>query len=208
MRVRAWTAAAVSGLVVITGACASSPSGGGAATTTPSIPAPPGVDQQALPPGTLDDASTGQVANCTYAAAQTFTAGRTGSLFEVSFADGQSGNFAAHVSVQPLDTAGHPSGDVLGSGSLSATGSISGPAWFDVHLSTAAPITAGTHYALVFTPANCATDPSLLVMARYDTDLYPGGQAWTEEPGWVTESSWLGSSVAAGLDFYFKTWVG
>lgn len=88
--------------------------------------------------------------------AQTFQAGRTGLLSDVSFgmwweATGGAAPGPLRVTVQPVDGAGRPTGTVLGGGTVTTSAIAEGSTWFHtLALAQAPAITSGTRYALVF----------------------------------------------------------
>ncbi|UDY34664.1 hypothetical protein [Dermatobacter hominis] len=137
---------------------------------------------------------------------QTFTAGRTGTMDRVSLRvtgpfdpgspQGPATEVAVALSIQTVNGAHAPSGTEIGSGDLQ--GPPSGE-WADVPLSTPAPVTAGTQYAIVIlTRTGCHVGFGLVAN---DDDPYPGGAVWTTTAG----SSAL--SFFADTDLGFRTWV-
>lgn len=93
--------------------------------------------------------------------AQTFTAGRTGQLTDVSFGvswqastDGVAPE-PLGVSIRAVDGSGRPVGAPLGTGTFSPSVIPEGQPYFrTLALDVSAPITAGTRYALVFEAAH------------------------------------------------------
>lgn len=157
--------------------------------------------------GTLDQQNLGSggqlscyTAGFGYSAAQTFTAGRTGSLDKVSLAAAVLSGEGA-VEIQTLDANAAPSGTVIGSGTLtgaaaSAAGTaISDPRLVDIPLTTAAPVTAGTSYAIVVR-APLSSDWACV---NAGVNGHPG-QFWAR----LNDGSWFQIS---GNDALFRTFV-
>ncbi|HMR95024.1 MAG TPA: hypothetical protein PKE05_05760 [Microthrixaceae bacterium] len=175
---------------------ATTPGGGAPVPTTPAptVPTtPPGVravDQSADGPSTGDALMT---CPTEWTRAQTFTAGRTGTLDGVSLRS--AGTMAASVSVRTVAADGTPSPTQIGSGSR--TGSSSQP-WTEISLSSPAAVQAGVTYALVVTSSRgCGGDWSIAVNA----DAYPAGTSWYQVP--EAPGVWNRS----GEDLTFRTWV-
>ena len=135
------------------------------------------VDQQQL------DDTAGYTYVCEEPVAQTFTAGRSGDLDRVVL--------PLHwhtvvdpgpllVTIQTVDGAGTPTGDVLGSGSITVTEAGLQPqqsAWVEIRLTSPAEVSAGTQYALVLrTSGECNSDTWAWHQAA-SVDPYPGGMA-------------------------------
>lgn len=98
--------------------------------------------------------------------AQTFTAGRTGLLSDVSFGvswEASPDGLAPEplgVSIRAVDQAGRPVGAPLGTGTFSPTAIPEGEPYFrTVALDVMAPITTGTRYALVLEGAHDGPAP-------------------------------------------------
>ena len=187
------------------------------ACATPTAPAPAHtVDQQYFVPADQNaaaDAAACEPGNAPYAyeLAQTFTAGRTGTLDQVSLVPNRiSGSTPAPLalSIQTVTVDGKPSGTVVGSGTYDGPANVVG--LFDMPLSSPAAVVQGTQYALVVAESACTTPPpdhGWTFPGSYGaTDHYAGGQAWIRAVG--SPSDWR-SGVAAGssLDFFFATWV-
>ena len=147
---------------------------------------------------TLDQSQTATgfsvTVNNTQMLAQTFTAGMTGQIDQLSLFLGQ--QFAAGggaIQIQSV-AAGQPSGTSLGATTYS--GFI--PAgWRDYPFGAAVSVTTGTQYAIVVIP-NSASGNTTWVSSK--TDVYAGGQAWSGTQGTGT---WSGLA----MDFEFETWV-
>lgn len=133
--------------------------------------------------------------------AQTFQANSTGSLNRVSAVLGTQS--PAHnpadapitVTVETLTPDGKPSGVVLGTGTWAGPALPDTSTFADITLTTPAPVTAGTTYALVF------TNSSLIPMCAWakSPGTYPVGQ--------LLMSNLAGWGFAPGTDILFKTWV-
>lgn len=175
----------------------STPGGPGPTPTTPTVTAPTNppptgraVDQFADGPSTGDALMT---CPTEWTRAQTFTAGRTGTLDGVSLRS--AGTMAASVSIRTVAADGTPTGTQIGSGSR--TGGSAQP-WTEVTLSAPAAVTAGSTYALVVTSARgCGGEWSIAVNA----DAYAGGRSWYQVP--ETPGVWTASTE----DLTFRTWV-
>lgn len=129
--------------------------------------------------------------------AQTFTAGMTGQLDQVSLASDTSyGPVDLTVQIQSV-SGGAPSGTVLGSSSF--LGSLTCCSLFhDFVFSPAVAITTGTQYAIVVN-----VNAGLLTWyTSWFFNAYAGGQLFVSCPGcsWFTGSTY-------GQDFAFQTWV-
>ncbi len=163
-------------------------------TTTPPTPTvPPGVravDQ------TGDGVPVGDaLMTCPteWTRAQTFTAGRTGTLDGVSLRT--SGSVRASVTIRQVGAGGAPTGAQIGSGSYSGG---SGAQWTEIALSTPAAVQAGTTYAIVIASSSgCGDEWSIPVTA----DTYAGGTSWYRVP--EAPNDWTASSE----DLTFRTWV-
>ncbi|UDY34663.1 hypothetical protein [Dermatobacter hominis] len=159
-------------------------------TTTPTVP--PGgraVDQSNDGAGVGDALMT---CDNEYTRAQTFTAGRTGTLDGVSLRT--SGTVAASVVIRRVALDGTPTGAQVGAGTYRGG---SGAQWTEVPLSSPAAVQAGTVYAAVVTSASgCSGEWSIAVTG----DAYAGGTSWFRVP----ESA---SFSPSGEDLGFRTWV-
>ncbi len=128
--------------------------------------------------------------------AQTFVAGRTGELTEVDLSVQPIGApDPISVSIRTLD-GGAPGSTVLGAGTYSGPGA-SGDALVEIPLVTAAPVTAGTSYAIVIDPAPCSEDAWRARAAS--PGLYAGGNVFNgpNGGGWSPEP----------VDLLFRTWI-
>jgi hypothetical protein len=118
--------------------------------------------------------------------AQTFTAGRTGSLDDIELRMNGSGTITVTVYAT---SSGLPAGLAL----ASASASLSGEAWVDFAFGSPASVTSGTMYAIVFnTGAEAEIEGGM--------DSYAGGQALHNDGGWVANEPGL-------LDYNFRTYV-
>jgi hypothetical protein len=148
-------------------------------------------------------------------AAQTFTAGVSGSLDKVSvhitevFDCGEGsgdcdpslfspGDLIAEI--RTVDGSGQPTETVLGSGSVPDNFSPDVNTWADIVLSQPAEVSAGTQYALVLR-APSAGENSYYAWFLDSTDPYAGGYGWHSNPF----QGWIGPFEA--VDFAFKTYV-
>jgi len=133
--------------------------------------------------------------------AQTFTANSTGSLNKVSAVLGTQSpaddpaDAPITITVQTLTPQGAPSGVVLGAGTWAGPALPDTSTFADITLTTPAPVTAGTSYALVF------TNSTLVPMC-----------VWSKNPGTFSAGQMLASNLAGwsavpGTDALFKTWV-
>jgi hypothetical protein len=125
-------------------------------------------------------------------ASQTFKAGRTGLLdrvdLDVTMPLGVSDS-TLFVTINTVDSMGYPTSTVIGSGTT--TGPVAGDGADDsVQLTSPAPVTAGTSYAIVLN-----TDSGTWhVHGSYAS--YPDGQ-----------SRWNGGMEYGDWDFRFRTWI-
>lgn len=147
--------------------------------------------------GVLDqsNASTGLSAGTASMLAQTFTAGKTGSLTEVDLFMNGDGAHAINATIQAT-SGGLPNGTVLAT-SGSGTPPTGSGSWVPFSFSSQPGITSGTVYAIVFSPGNYTA-----VLGSLNT--YGGGQALI-----YNGSAWQPTSGAGiPLDFAFQTYVG
>lgn len=161
--------------------------------------------QAATTNDTLDQSQTVMISlERTGLMAQTFTAGKSGTLDRVSLASDTSFGAATETvqiqTVKPMQigtaTVEAPSGTVLASTTTSGR-LVCCSQFHDFDFTTGASITAGTQYAIVVSVVGLFT--------WYDSwqfDAYPGGQLFVGCIG----CSWFTGS-AFGRDFAFKTWV-
>ena len=127
--------------------------------------------------------------------AQTFTAGRSGTLDKVSVILGPAWAgpvVPVTVSVQTL-AGGKPSGEVLGWAEWDGPAPPDQSTFVDLELSEPAEVVAGEQYALVF--ENPSTTWMTVQLGQPD---YPDGQAWEHYSFWSPDPY---SEVP------FKTWV-
>jgi hypothetical protein len=146
----------------------------------------------ALVPGDLDQHSNlvpnslGSVAD----QAQTFTAGRTGSLDDVELYLNGSGTIT--VTIQSV-SGGLPDGTVLATATAAPAGAAG---WVDFAFASPASVTSGVMYAIVF---NTGPDAAVWGTAAGDPDNYSSGQALRNNGIW-------GANPFIG-DFGFATYV-
>ncbi len=149
------------------------------------------VVSEEAPTSTLDQGTwswdAGTTENTT--TAQTFTAGRTGSLDRVTL-NLYAGGGDLTVEIRRIDN-GLPTGELIGQGS--ATGVVLGP--FELDLSSPAPVTAGTQYALVVLASR-----QTRFWRQSSGDPYAGGVYWARY-------SSFGWAETAGSDIAFQTFV-
>lgn len=140
--------------------------------------------------------------------AQTFTAGRTGLLDQVSLAawpiaPGSQTPF--QVTIRTLRSDGAPSATVNGSGSYIGPGSTTASSLVDIPLSSPAFVVSGHQYAVVASSpsaGDCTDDHGWSFFGKPDS--FTGGQAWWRgtaysQPDWTTP--------APSMDYFFQTWV-
>ena len=138
--------------------------------------------------------------------AQTFTAGRTGVLDQVSLAAmpiAAGSQTPFRVTIRTVRSGGAPSSTVLGSGTYAGAGAPNPSSLVDVPLSSPVFVVGGHGYAIVVSSApaaECTDDQGWSFFGS--TDSYGAGQAWWRgtaynTPGWV----------APGTDHFFRTWV-
>ncbi len=193
-----------------------------AAAACAPTPAPPKVhtiDQQYLAPA--DQNIAADVAACSpgYAPdsiqiAQTFTAGRAGTLDQVGLnANRIDGSVPAAaplgITIQTVATDGTPSGTVIGSGTYNGPANVGG-VLFNMPLSTPAHVVSGQMYAIVVTQAGCASPGPdngwTFTGAKAPSDPYAGGVGWVRLVG--SGGTWrTGDRTGQLLDFFFNTWV-
>ena len=138
--------------------------------------------------------------------AQTFTAGRTGKLDQVSLAAmpieaGSQTSFL--VTIRTVRPDGSPSSTVLGSGTYTGAGSPDPSSLIEIVLSTRASVVRGHTYALTVSSApaaGCTDDQGWSLFGS--TDAYGAGQAWWRGTAYNTPD-W----TAPGMDHFFRTWV-
>jgi len=137
------------------------------------------------PPGIIDQSNPTQ-SDFFYAhrAGQTFTAGVTGLLDQVSFTLG-SENWVG-VTIHAVGDQGQPTGPPLGSKAAAPT--LAGPVL--VSLDLPAPVQSGRQYALVLTTTSGVWGSS--------TDVYAGGHVWAGGQSW---------DPVVDVDLRFATYV-
>lgn len=144
---------------------------------------------------------------------QTFTAGATGYLTDVSISlDGSFYNEQAPATIEIVDTSGGLPNNVLWSASYSNLS----PGWFDVPISNGAPnITAGTVYGIVLVSSNTGTQNrdgwnAYFPVPASGSTLYAGGSLLENRgSAWqmVTMIGGSGSQPQPNADAAFKTSV-
>lgn len=145
-----------------------------------------------------------------YPAAQQFTAGRSGALDRVSIPVSLaiSSNVGdLRLAIQSLNSAGQPSGTVLGTASLPASSFTVGGqfAWRDLTLQQPVAVTEGTEYALVVSGQNHPQDGAFYNWRAALTNPYAGGDAMWINP---TTGQWdVRHDNGVPMDFAFKTFV-
>jgi hypothetical protein len=178
----------------------------GAASAAFTITGPsPAVDQSNVFGG--DDAepvgADGLCAGVFTDLGQSFTAGRTGSLTQVSLAGIAGAPSSLVLTVYGADAQGLPTGPSLGGGTYTGTGASDSSELFDIPLAQSAALTAGRRYVVTWTIADCAGNVGrtwLFTGSGSTGDKYIGGTALAGNNGvWAPESG--------GLDFYFQTWM-
>lgn len=139
-------------------------------------------------------------------AAQTFTAGISGSLEEVDVFMFRVGN-PGDLTVEIRDvSSGVPSGTVLGQGKAPQESVGETFSWIAIPLTIPAPVAAGTKYAITVSASMAAGFPTALYAWNYVFgNPYPAGEAWLSLTGGSTWDLW---NPAPGLtDTAFKTYV-
>ncbi len=209
------SAVTVAASAVLLAGCVTPPASTPTSTTTTTTVPGHTIDQQ-LPAGTVS--ATLDVARCPssstteYQAAQTFTAGRTGTLDQVSVALRRSSSASwapVAVRIETVGADGKPTGTALGTGDYDGPG-VTSSGVVDLPLDSPAAVTAGTKYALVLSESSCATPAPangwVVDGMMGATDNYAGGQAWLRT---IPSTSGWRPGVGAGtyLDLFFATWV-
>jgi hypothetical protein len=160
------------------------------------------IDQQNVPASDLVD-NKDYFIDCRdgVARAQTFTAGRTGTLDKVSVVSGYGVRIDfvdLEVSIRPIASSGAPSATVLGSGSHFER--VGGPeTWDDVPIGPAVHVVAGQQYAILLAAASSCQFSFPVFGATGNP--YSGGSMWTSDP---TSGHW---QQVLSDDLYFRTWV-
>lgn len=170
------------------------------------LPEPPTT----LPPATLDIDNRVTPANgivlvgfcgdvSEVAAAQSFTAGRTGQLTRIDLVVARSGT-PGPLTVQIVnDTPGGPGSTVLGGVTYNGADSPNPSTPVAVELASPAPVVAGQEYVAVLTSAGGCPSPGSWYVWAKSTNPYGGGSRWIRNDGVWTES--------ADWDLSFRTWV-
>jgi hypothetical protein len=142
--------------------------------------------------------------------AQTFTAGRTGTLDRVDLFLHRDAGTVEPLAVEIRDVVGGaPGNPVLAAATVPATSIPPSPgAWVPVTFSRGTPVVAGTQYAIVL--YSTTADPNFYgwgfneaSLPGTGTDVYPAGQAFSSSNTPPTE--WF--VIHPGSDHAFKTYV-
>jgi hypothetical protein len=141
--------------------------------------------------------------------AQTFTAGHTGALDQVSLvAAPYASALALDVGITTLRPDGRPSDTQLGGGSYSGPGSPNFSALIDVPLSHPARVVAGHQYAIVLTTRQ---SDYCLPLTIYGWNLF--GAADTYVGGLAYQRGTVGGGIdwtpplGGSNDLFFQTWM-
>lgn len=121
--------------------------------------------------------------------AQTFTAGRSGSLTDVELYMNGTGTITATIYAT---SAGLPAGAAKASASVTLT-NVEG--WVDFHYSSAPAVTSGTIYAVAF-------NTGALAAVWGSTDTYANGQGLLDNGAWIPNPDTL-----VIKDYAFRTYV-
>ena len=138
--------------------------------------------------------------------AQTFTAGRTGKLDQVSLAAmpiSAGSQTPFRVTIRNLRSNGAPGSTVLASGTYAGAGSPDPSSLVDIALRSPAFVVRGHEYAITVSSepaAGCTDDEGWSFFGS--TDAYGAGQAWWRGTAYNTPD-W----TAPGTDHFFRTWV-
>ena len=198
LRRRRWAVVAAAALVIALAGCAPPPTHGVDQSNTGGLNGFASVAWSAPCFGTTVDAEV----------AQTFTAGRTGVLDQVSdaampIAPGSQAPFL--LTIRTVRADGAPGATVLGSGTYSGPGSPTASTLIQVPLASPAVVLAGHRYSIVISSApapECTDDLGWSVFGAADN--YTGGEAWYRgtaynTPDWVTPDP--------SQDLFFATWM-
>ncbi|HKY15604.1 MAG TPA: hypothetical protein VJM33_11825 [Microthrixaceae bacterium] len=206
---RAAVLAAALVFVALASACAPPPTGGGGQQDPPPQST---VDQtflaSSLNPGApVVQYCTADGSGFRWRVAQTFTAGRSGSLDMVSLTPKRVSGApsALSLSIRPVDATGVPNSTVLGTGTFDGTINP-GPALTDMALSSPATVVAGTKYALVV-EQTCATAGPDGGWALFGQNAgYAGGSVWERAVHPTLSTAWF-EPTGIVSDLNFATWV-
>jgi hypothetical protein len=155
------------------------------------------------------DGNDGLWINSSQWGAQTFTAGKTGTLTRVDlYLQSVSGQIGVKVEIRAVDTGtGAPIGGqqfgVAGVALASATATATNAGgWAQATFASPTTVTQGARYAIVV-GLTCIVSCDVRWEMRSDatTDSYTGGAAW-----WTLSGEWRKSQTAFE-DYLFKTWV-
>ncbi len=199
MKRRILAVAAVAALPLGAAGCIEPPPPQPAESTVDAFYADLPVDNDTMSIKTLD--SFGQ----TRFVAQTFTAGRSGTLDKVSAILGPPdccGSLVpVTITVQTVDGTGRPSGTVIGEGVWNGPELPDHNTFADIPLTQTAQVEAGQKYALVF------TNPAPTNMTVYlDFPGYPDGEFFEAfASGGVIPTSWY--NYDAYYEMPFKVWI-
>lgn len=203
MKVRVLVAAAsIAASGLFTTACVPEPPPPTTTTTSTTSTSTTTTTTQA-PQSTVDQSGTGPVNSgmSAFAAAQIFTAGRSGVLDKVSLHSLSSQTVPVEISIQSVTATGSPTGTPLAPATvIAAPVAMSGLT--DIPLTTPVPVTAGVKYALVVDWVGGAGGMWATTGAD---DPYPGGDVWY----YAFDSHWALMGLVNGqvFDFLFQTWV-
>lgn len=179
---------------------------------------PSGIDQ--IVSGSVEDSSGVLVSNNScygppteWQAAQVFTAGRTGDLYQVSLVATREhpsggGEEGLTVTVNAVDLDEKPTDDVLGGATYTGPGSVwsVGPpqsvTWTHIPLDAPVPVAAGQQYAIVISTAPTAMCGWWDI--RGSNQYYWGGDAWGRN---FSNWSWTEYSSPGTFDLHFIDWV-
>ena len=184
--------------------------GGKASATSPAftVTAPaPVVDQANLFGPDPDEVGLDADGLCSGALTdfgQSFTAGRTGLLTQVSLLGTNLSGSAVVATIYASDPDGLPTGPGLGTGTYTGTGSSEVEPYFPIVLDEPVALTQGRQYAVTWTLADCATvggRSTRFAGSGGTGDQYPGGTAFGGNEG-----AWSAQDLD-DLDFYFQTWM-
>lgn len=195
---RRFVPVAAAGLAIVLAACAPSPTHSIDQSNTGGVNSFASVAWSAPCFGTTVDAEV----------AQTFTAGRTGLLDQVSvaampIAPGSQAPFL--MTIRTVRADGAPSATVLGSGTYAGPGSPTASTLIQVPLASPAVVLAGHRYSIVISSvpaAECTDDLGWSVFGASDT--YGGGEAWYRGTAYNTPN-WVAPDPSQ--DLFFVTWM-
>ncbi len=155
-------------------------------------------------PGAVE-ASTNVAASEISESAQTFVPSVTGQVGQVDLALFSFG-VSQPLTVQILNTvSGTPGTTVLGSGTLPASAApTSSVQFFSIPLSSPAPVTAGTQYAIHI---SSATSHPGWQWCGDAAGTYPDGHSWSRVGQPPSGTAWASNPIGVAADLGFKVWV-